>query len=97
MLTAVGIALAAGLSLPAEAFVTEVNDLFPGAGDFRMQVIHKAKDEAEWPFVAESGTLICARVLNKPGVFFVPEQKPEERGLSCSIPICSAWRWSIWE
>ncbi|MGG6897795.1 hypothetical protein QD409_28565 [Rhizobium sp. BR 315] len=42
-----------------------------------MQVIHKAKDEVEWPFVAESGTLICAKVLNKPGVFFVPEQKPE--------------------
>ncbi|MGZ9722341.1 MULTISPECIES: hypothetical protein [Rhizobium] len=77
MPTAVGIVLAAGLLLPAGAIVTEVNDLFPGAEDFRMQVIHKAKDEVEWPFVAESGTLICAKVLNKPGVFFVPEQKPE--------------------
>lgn len=57
--------------------MTEVSDLFPGAGDFRMQVIHKAKDEAEWPFVAESGTLICAKVLNQPAVYFVPEQKPE--------------------
>ncbi|QND50306.1 hypothetical protein HB780_21935 [Rhizobium lusitanum] len=69
--------LAAGLSLPAGTIVTGVSDLFPGAGDFRMQVIHKAKDEAEWPFVAESGTLICAKVLNKPAVYFVPEQKPE--------------------
>ncbi|NLR99582.1 hypothetical protein HGP17_22405 [Rhizobium sp. P38BS-XIX] len=69
--------LAAGLSLPAETVVTEINDLFPGAEDFRMQVIHKAKDEAEWPFEADSGTLICAKVLNKPAVYFVPEQKPE--------------------
>ncbi|WP_080761227.1 hypothetical protein [Rhizobium rhizogenes] len=77
MLALVGIFLAAGLSLPAGTIATEVNDLFPGAEDFRMQVIHRAKDEAEWPFVAEGGTLLCAKVLNKPGVFFVPEQKPE--------------------
>ncbi|NTF88406.1 hypothetical protein G6L46_14845 [Agrobacterium rhizogenes] len=69
--------LAAGLSLSAGTIVTEVSDLFPEAEDFRMQVIHKAKDEAEWPFVAESGTLICAKVLNKPAVYFVPEQKPK--------------------
>ena len=77
MLAAVGIVLAAGLSLPARTVATEVNDLFPEGEDFRMQVIHKAKDEAEWPFVADSGTLICAKVLKQPGVFFVPEQKPE--------------------
>jgi len=77
MLAAVGIVFAAGLSLPAGAVATEVSDLFPEGGDFRMQVIHKAKDEAEWPFVADGGTLICAKVLNKPGVFFVPERKPE--------------------
>nr|WP_246665297.1 hypothetical protein [Rhizobium tropici] len=77
MPAAVGIVLAVGLSLPAGTIVTAVNDLVPGAKDFRMQVIHKAKDEAEWPFVAESGVLACAKVLNKPAVYFLPEQKPE--------------------
>ncbi|NTJ65493.1 hypothetical protein G6M50_17760 [Agrobacterium rhizogenes] len=69
--------LAAGLSLPIGTTATEVSDLIPGAEDFRMQVIHKAKDEADWPFVAESGVLACAKVLNKPAVYFVPDQKPE--------------------
>jgi len=77
MLTAVGIVLAAGIFLPAGAIAAEVNDLIPGGQDFRMQVIHKAKDEADWPFVAESGTLLCAKVLNKPAVYFVPKQTPE--------------------
>ncbi|MFK0161888.1 hypothetical protein [Rhizobium sp. NPDC090279] len=77
MLTAVGIVLAAGFSLPAGVIATEVNDLVPGVKDFRMQVIHKAKDEVDWPFVAESGVLACAKVLNKPAVYFVPDQKPE--------------------
>ncbi|NEI70295.1 hypothetical protein GR212_11995 [Rhizobium lusitanum] len=77
MLAAVGIVLAAGLSLPAGTITIEVNDLVPGVKDFRMQVIHKAKDEADWPFVAESGTLLCAKVLNQPMVYFVPEQTPE--------------------
>lgn len=77
MPAAVGIVLAAGLSLPIGTTATEVSDLIPGAEDFRMQVIHKAKDEADWPFVAESGVLACAKVLNKPAVYFVPDQKPE--------------------
>ncbi|WP_412064086.1 hypothetical protein [Rhizobium sp. SYY.PMSO] len=77
MPAAVGIVLAAGLSLPAGTIATAVNDLIPGAGDFRMQVIHKARGEAGWPFAAESGTLICAKVLNKPAVYFVPKQTPE--------------------
>jgi hypothetical protein len=77
MPVAVGIVLAAGLSLPIGTTATEVSDLIPGAEDFRMQVIHKAKDEADWPFVAESGVLACAKVLNKPAVYFVPDQKPE--------------------
>jgi len=76
MLAAVGIVLAAGFSLPAGTIVTKVSDLFPGAGDVRMQVIHKAQDEADWPFVAESGVLACVKVLNKPAVYFVPEQTP---------------------
>jgi hypothetical protein len=57
--------------------VAEVSDLIPGVKDFRMQLIHKAKDEADWPFVAESGTLLCAKVFNKPAVYFVPKQVPE--------------------
>ncbi|MFJ6324989.1 MULTISPECIES: hypothetical protein [unclassified Rhizobium] len=79
MPTAVGIVLTVGLSLPAGAVVTEVNDLFPGAEDVRMQVIHKAKDEADWPFTAESGVLACVKVLKKPTVYFVPEQTPEAK------------------
>lgn len=77
MSVAVGIVLAAGLLLPAGRVATEVNDLLPGVKDFRMQVIHKAQDETDWPFVAESGTLLCAKVLNKPEVYFVPKQTPE--------------------
>ncbi|NTF43262.1 hypothetical protein [Rhizobium rhizogenes] len=77
MQVAVGIALAAGLSLPAGTVATEVSDLLPGVKDFRMQVIHKAQNETEWPFVADSGTLLCAKVLNKPVVYFVPKQTPE--------------------
>ncbi|MDK4711209.1 hypothetical protein [Rhizobium sp. CNPSo 4039] len=77
MPAAVGIVLAAGLSLPAGEIATEVSDLIPGVKDFRMQVIHKAKDEADWPFVAESGVIACAKVLNKPTVYFVPDQTPE--------------------
>ena len=77
MLAVVGIVLASGLSLPAGTIATEVNDLIPGVEDFRMQVVHKARGEAEWPFEAESGTLICAKVLNKPAVYFVPKQMPE--------------------
>lgn len=50
-----------------------VDDVFPGVGDFRLQKIHKAAGESEWPFVAESGTLLCAPVLRKPAVYFVPE------------------------
>ena len=76
MLAAVWLALAAGLSLQAGTVVTEVDDLLPGVKDFRMQVIHKAQNETEWPFVADSGTLLCAKVLKQPSVFFVPEQKP---------------------
>ncbi len=77
MPAAVGIVLAAGLSLPTGTIAAEVSDLVPGAEDFRMQVIHKAKDEADWPFVAESGVIACAKVLNKPSVYFVPDQTPE--------------------
>ncbi|MBN8949556.1 MAG: hypothetical protein J0H90_03290 [Rhizobium tropici] len=63
--------------MPVGAIVAEVSDLIPGVKDFRMQLIHKAKDEADWPFVAESGTLLCAKVFNKPAVYFVPKQVPE--------------------
>jgi hypothetical protein len=77
MLAAVGIVLVAGLSLPAGTIATEADDLLPGVKDFRMQVIHKAQNETDWPFVAESGTLLCAKVLNQPTVYFVPKQTPE--------------------
>ncbi len=63
--------------MPVGAIATEVSDLIPGVRDFRMQVIHKAKDEADWPFVAESGMLLCAKVLSEPTVYFVPDPTPE--------------------
>jgi hypothetical protein len=55
-----------GAAMPA-------GDVFPGVGDFRLQKIHRAAGESEWPFVAESGTLLCAMILRKPAVYFVPE------------------------
>lgn len=76
MLAAVGMVLAAGLLLSAGTIVTEVNELFPGAKDVRMQMIHKAQNEADWPFTAESGVLACVKVLSEPTVYFVPEQTP---------------------
>ncbi|MGO7418496.1 hypothetical protein ACCS64_40485, partial [Rhizobium ruizarguesonis] len=48
-------------------------DVFPGVGDFRLQKIHRAAGESEWPLVAEGRTLFCAMILRKPAVYFVPE------------------------
>lgn len=72
-----GIAVMAGASIPFGAMAaTEVSDLFPDVKDVRTQEIHKAKTEADWPFIAENGILACVKVLNKPAVYFVPEKTP---------------------
>ena len=76
MLAAVGIVLAAGLSLPARTMVTEVGDFVPEAKDIRMQLIHKVQDGADWPFLAERGVLACVKLLGRPTVYFLSGQRP---------------------
>lgn len=65
--------MAALLAIGIDGAALPADDVFPGVGDFRMQKIHRAAGESEWPFVAESGTLLCAMILRKPAVYFVPE------------------------
>jgi hypothetical protein len=55
-----------GAAMPA-------GDVLPGVGDFRLQKIRRVAGESEWPFVAESGMLLCAMILRQPAVYFVPE------------------------
>ena len=64
---------AALLATGIDGAARPAGDVFPGAEDFRLQKIHRAAGESEWPFVAESGTLLCAMILRKPAVYFVPE------------------------
>ncbi|MBA1344752.1 MULTISPECIES: hypothetical protein [Rhizobium] len=64
---------AALLTIGISGAAMPAGDVFPGVGDFRLQKIHRAAGESEWPFVAESGTLLCAMVLRQPAVYFVPE------------------------
>lgn len=64
---------AAFLTIGISGAAMPAGDVFPGVGDFRLQEIHRAAGESEWPFVAESGTLLCAMVLRQPAVYFVPE------------------------
>ena len=66
---AFGMAVVTGVLLP-------VSDLFPEARDVRTQMIHKAQNETDWPFAADSGILTCLKVLNEPAVYFVPETTP---------------------
>ncbi|API54428.1 hypothetical protein BMW22_24965 [Rhizobium leguminosarum] len=64
---------AALLAIGIDGAAMPASDVFPGVGDFRLQKIHRAAGESEWPFVAESGTLLCAMILRQPAVYFVPE------------------------
>ncbi|NKK43730.1 hypothetical protein [Rhizobium leguminosarum] len=64
---------AALLAIGIDGAAMPAGDVFPGAEDFRLQKIHRAAGESEWAFVAESGTLLCALILRKPAVYFVPE------------------------
>jgi hypothetical protein len=61
------------LSIGIGGAVLLANDVFPEVGDFRLQKIHKAAGEVDWPFVADGGTLLCARVMHEPAVYFVPD------------------------
>lgn len=55
------------------------NDIFPGVDDFRMQVVTRTKTEADWPFVADKGMLLCAKVFNEPAVYFIGEDEDGEQ------------------
>ncbi len=53
----------------------QVNRLVPEVEDFRMQTIRKAQGEADWPFVANKGILLCAPVIGDKAVYFVAEKE----------------------
>ena len=52
-----------------------VSTLVPEADDFRVQAIAKAQGEADWPFVADKGMLLCAPVIGDKAVYFVAEKE----------------------
>jgi hypothetical protein len=66
---AFAMAMTAGTPIP-------VSDFFPQPEEVRLLEIHKAQGEATWPFVAESGTLTCVKVMGKRMVSFIPNTTP---------------------
>ena len=76
-------ALAAGLLMTAG--VMPVGDVFPEAEDFRFQTIRKAAGEKNWPFIAKSGMLGCAKVFGEPTVYFVPDETDLTRAFHIDI------------
>lgn len=51
----------------------QVGNILPTPDDFRRQAIHKVAGEADWPFVSDSGTLMCIEILARPYVYFAPD------------------------
>ncbi|MGV1872790.1 hypothetical protein [Agrobacterium rosae] len=66
MRAAAAILAAAFAASPAQA-----NKLVLEEKDFRMQTIRKAQGEANWPFAATEGVLLCAPVIGDKAVYFV--------------------------
>ncbi len=64
-------AFATGAALTMGSLQT--GNVIPSPDDFRRQAIHKASGELEWPFVADSGTLMCIEILARPYVYFAPD------------------------
>jgi hypothetical protein len=78
-------ALVAGLLLTAG--ILPAGDVIPEAGDFRFQQIRKAAGEKEWPFVAKSGMLGCAKVFGGRAVYFVPDDADLSRAFNIDVNI----------
>ncbi|HEV7249094.1 MAG TPA: hypothetical protein VGN93_19150 [Shinella sp.] len=76
-------ALLAGFLVTAG--VLPVGDVIPEAGDFRFQKVRQAAGEKEWPFVAESGMLGCAKVLGGRAVYFVPDEADLSRAFNLDV------------
>lgn len=57
--------------LPLCATASQASDFFPEAYDVRMQKIEQQGGEAEWPFLANNGTLMCMRVFGMKQVIFL--------------------------
>jgi len=53
------------------------SDLWPESKDLRMQTITRQAGEKDWPFVANSGRLICTKVWGKENVYFAAEGRKE--------------------
>jgi len=49
-----------------------VGNFIPTEKDFRTQKIHRLQGEAEWPFTADKGLLLCAPSWKNRLVYFVP-------------------------
>lgn len=62
-----------------------VNNIVPEAGDFRVQTIRKAQGEADWPFTADEGYLMCAPSMGQKLVYFVPKNAEGENEYPINI------------
>jgi len=78
MIATIGLAAVLGASAGGER-PAAASEIFPGANDFRMQTITRAKSETDWPFLANKGLLVCAKVLLKPVVYFIGEDPDGEQ------------------
>jgi hypothetical protein len=78
-------ALVAGLLMTAGA--VPAGDLFPEAGDFRFQKIHRAAGEVEWPFLAKGGMLGCTKVLGNRAVYFIPDETDMNRAFNLDMNV----------
>ncbi len=76
-------ALVAGLLMTAG--VLPAGGIIPEIGDFRFQQIRKAAGEQDWPFVAKSGMLACAKALGGRVVYFVPDETDLSRAFNIDV------------
>ena len=77
--------LLAGLLMTAG--VMPAGEIFPEAGDVRLQKIQRAAGEKEWPFVAESGMLSCVKVLGDRVVYFIPDGTETDRPFNLDVDL----------
>ncbi len=83
---AAALGLAAALGAPGGAMpALPANDIFPGVGDFRSQEIRRLQGEGDWPFVESKGLLLCAKIMNRPAVYFVGEDEDGEQKFPFAI------------
>lgn len=78
-------ALLAGFLVTAG--IVPAGDILPMPGDFRFQKIQKAAGETDWPFVAKSGMLGCAKVFGGRAVYFLPDETDMNRAFNLDVNV----------